>query len=156
MSKKGLEITKAYPDVLNQEIKNEIALKSMPLGAKGEDFTTVTLSDKKVFSGLIFRVPHLMTRDNIASLIAVFDSMNYNAGILQERFTELVESLKEHNVISVEKVNNLLEELFEGILAGKCELTIKRGKSIKLDFTEIEAKFAKKDKLKKFTSDVWG
>ena len=156
MSKKGLEIAEVVPNILNQEILKEIALKSMPLGAKEGDFTTVTLSDKKIFSGFIFTVPHLLTRDNIASLIVVFESMNYNTGIIQERFTELINSLKKHNVISVEKVNELLPDLFEGIITGKCRLSIKRGLDIDLDFTDLEAKFAKKDKIKEFTSDVWG
>ena len=156
LSKKGLEIVKVYPDVLDQAIINEITLKSMPLGAKEGDFTTNTLSDNKIFSGLIFTVPHLLTRDNIASLIAVFDSMSYNAEILQENFTLLINSLKEFNVISSDKVSDLLPELYEGIIAGKFNLNIKRGKNIIFDFTNLEAKFVKKDKLKEFASDVWG
>ena len=156
MCKKGLEIDKVYPNILHQEIINEIALKSMPLGAKEGDFTTVTLSDKKIFSGLIFTVPHLLTRDNIASIIAVFESMSYNAEILQENFTLLVRSLKESNVISSDKVTDLLPELFEGIKLGKFDMNIKRGKNVAFDFSNLEAKFVKKDKIKEFTSDVWG
>ncbi|NPE08727.1 MAG: hypothetical protein GNW80_10645 [Asgard group archaeon] len=156
MSKKGLEVTKVYPNILNQAIINEIALKSMPFGAKEGDFTTITLSDNKIFSGLVFTVPHLLSRDNIASLIAVFESMSYNAEILQENFTLLINSLKEFNVISSDKVTDLLPEIFAGIKLEKFNLNIKRGKNITFNFTNLDAKFVKKDKLKEFTSDVWG
>ena len=34
MGKSGLEMIKVFPDALPQESKNEITIKSMPLGAK--------------------------------------------------------------------------------------------------------------------------
>ena len=38
MGSRGLEMVKAYPDVLPQGIINQIVLKSMPLGAKKRGF----------------------------------------------------------------------------------------------------------------------
>ncbi len=155
MGTKGLEVVKVHPNILNEKTLNEIALKSMPLGAKENDFITVTLADKKVFSALIFTVPLQLGRDNIVSLIAVFESINYNAEIIQKNFVKIISNIKEIFDISIEVVSKLLHDIFEGIKREKFKLNLPSNITIDLDFSGLELK-SKKDKVKNLTSDVWG
>ncbi len=155
MGTKGLEVVKVHPNILSEKTLNEIALKSMPLGAKENDFITVTLADKKVFSALIFTVPLQLGRDNIVSLIAVFESINYNAEIIQKNFVKIISNIKEIFDISIEVVSKLLHDIFEGIKREKFKLNLPSNITIDLDFSGLELK-SKKDKVKNLTSDVWG
>lgn len=155
MGSKGLEIVKIHPNILSEEILNEIALKSMPMGAKEYDFITVTLADMKVFSALIFTVPLQLGRDNIVSLIAVFKSINYNAEIIQKNFVKIITGIKENLDISIEVVSKLLYDIFEGIKREKFKLNLPSNITIDLDFSGLSLK-SKKDKVKNLTSDVWG
>ena len=107
MGSKGLELVKAYPNVLPEEILNQIVIKSMPFNAKNGDFASSTVGDT-VFSGYIFSVPSENERDNIASLVAVYNNMNYDSNSIRKVFAFTITELKKNNVADIETLSKII------------------------------------------------
>jgi len=154
MGKGGLELYKIYPGKIVENILNEIVIKSMPMGAKEGDFTTVTISDGKVFSGFIFSIPYEIGRDNIVSLIAIFDGFNYRVVTIENNFRKIITSLKEHNLATLEIIGELLPQIYDCFIKTKGVLKLNNGFTIPINFTTLP--LTKKDKLAEFTEDIWG
>ena len=96
MGKTGLELVSTYPDVLPQPLINEIVMKSMPMSAKEGDYSSST-AEGIVFESYIFHVPG-EERNNIASLIAVFDNSEYNRQSIRKFFSFTVTELQKHKL----------------------------------------------------------
>ncbi|MBN1330005.1 MAG: hypothetical protein JXA54_11080 [Candidatus Heimdallarchaeota archaeon] len=154
MGKGGLDLYKIYPERLAENIMNEVVIKSMPMGAKEGDFTTVSISDGKVFSGYIFSVPFQIGRDNIVSLIAIFDNLNYHVEVIEKNFKLIVNTLKDQNIISLELISELLPQINECFIKTKGFVKINNDLKIPVNFTSLPLNT--KDKLKDFTEDIWG
>lgn len=152
MGKKGLELVRAYPEILPQEEVNNIVLKSMPLGANDGDFATNT-TGTSVISSYVFSLPG-EERTNIASLIAVFSSMNYQPQVIKKVFSFTVTELRKNNAIDKQVITDLLPKLYDGLVKG--ELRIKISSVVTLDLA-ITSELAdeKKDPFDAFGEDVW-
>ena len=99
MTRNGLEIVKPFPNVLlPKDLISEIQIKSMPLGAKNGDFTTNILKNEYAISSFVFRVPSQKGRDDIASLVALFDNRDYYSNIIRKRFSITIGELKKNNI----------------------------------------------------------
>ena len=152
MGKKGLELVRSYPEVIPENELNNIVLKSMPMGSHDGDFTTTTVGDS-VISGYIFSVPG-DERTNIASLIAVYGSMDYELNIVKKVFTFTINELRKSNAIDTQTLAEILPKLYDGLLKGKLQIKISSVTSLNLEITtggeEKEA-----DNLDEFGDDVW-
>lgn len=152
MGQKGLELIESYPKVIPDEEMATIALKSMPIGAKEGDFSTNTVG-KSVISGYVFRIPAADSeRDNIGSLVAVFNDMNYDPLVINKVFSFTIDGLNSYNLISVQNISEILPSLYNGIIKG--ELKIKVSSITTLEMTVGENK-EKKNSFDSFGEDVW-
>ncbi|MCF2143290.1 MAG: hypothetical protein K9W42_06275 [Candidatus Heimdallarchaeota archaeon] len=153
MGEKGLDVVKVHPDVIPQEELTEIAVKSMPLGAKDGDFTTNTVRNN-VLSGYIFSIPRENERDNIGSLVAIFKSMKYQPQIINKIFSFTIAELKKHNMVSKESITGILPSLYNGMIKGQLKIKVSSVVTIEMSFGEKE-KRNKKDKLGELGDDIW-
>ena len=155
MGKTGLELVSTYPDALPQQVINEIVLKSMPLSAKAGDYTSSTV-EGCVFEGYIFTIPG-EERNNIASIIAVYDNANYNRDSIQKFFTFTVSELKKHRLNDTDTFKKILPNMYEGLSKGKVKIKISSVVTLDFDFTSDEKK--EKDRGEEFLDslkeDMW-
>jgi hypothetical protein len=151
MGTKGLELVNVYPNTLPDDTMNEIVIKSMPMSAKDGDFASST-AQGCLFESYIFTVPGEQ-RNNIASLIAIFDKSNYNRDTIRKIFAYTVDEINRHNLGSTEIFSKILPNLYEGLTKGK--LKIKISSVVTLDF-EIEDESKKKDRGEEFLESMKG
>ena len=150
MGKAGLELVDSYPKILSQEELNEIILKSMPLSAKDGDFTLNTVGVNSL-SGYIFAVPG-ESRTNIASLIAVFSSMDYNPQIVKKIFSFTIMELRKNNLVDLKLLANILPELYKGLSEQLLKIKISSVITLEFDFRDTKAK--PKDPTKEIEEDL--
>ena len=160
MGKRGLEMVTNYPNVLPQEALNEITIKSMPLGAKDGDFTSNVLTNENAFSCYVFAVPAEIGRDNIASLVAVFDNANYNAINVRKIFSLLIQELKKQKAIDIDILSQILPALYKGFDTQKVEIKISSIVTVEISFkNEEEEEQGKqkspKDVAKSVQDEMW-
>ncbi|MFW9925020.1 MAG: hypothetical protein ACFFDW_17230 [Candidatus Thorarchaeota archaeon] len=149
----GLNLVRAYPDILPEEEIRKISIKSMPLGAKEGDFTTNTV-DNSVISGYIFSIPSETERDNIGSLVAVFNSMDYKPKVINQIFAFTITELKKHNLVSTDSISQILPSLYEGIVKGELKIKVSSVVTLEMSFGEDNTD-NKKDKFQSFGDDIW-
>ena len=146
----GLELIKAYPDVLPEEITNQVILKSMPMGAKPGDFLTANI-DANNFSGYVFQIPSKDGRDNLASLVAVYETENYNPNMIKKMFSFTLEELQKNQLVDIKTISKILPEMYNGIAKG--HLKIKISSIVMLEFT-FESEEKQKNKTQEIVSNV--
>ncbi|MFW9923973.1 MAG: hypothetical protein ACFFDW_11875 [Candidatus Thorarchaeota archaeon] len=136
MGKTGLELVSSFPDVLPQQILNEIVLKSMPMSAKAGDYSSST-AENVVFESYIFTVPG-EERNNIASLVAVFDNTKYNRDSIRKFFSFTVKELQKHNTADTKTFETILPNMFDGLTKGHVKIKISSVVTIDFDFSYNE------------------
>ena len=153
MGKKGLELVRAYPEVLPEEVLNQIVVKSMPFSARDGDFTSNNV-ENSVFSGYVFSIPSSQGRANIAALVAVFSNMKYDSEAIKKVFSFTITELKKNDLVAIDTVAKILPSLYKGLIEENLRISISSTISIEFDF-----KGKKKDKdqeaLNGFRGDVW-
>ena len=136
MGKNGLEMVKSFPEILPEEAIKEITIKSMPLGAKEGDFSSNVLTNDNAFSGYVFTIPSQIGRDNIASLVAVFEDMSYNTTNVRKAFTVLIYELKKQNALSTEILTNILPSLYKGFDSKNIKIKISSVVTVEINFDD--------------------
>jgi len=154
MGKTGLELVKAYPNVLPEDILNQIVIKSMPFNAKEGDFTSSTVGDA-VFSGYIFSIPSPGDRDNIASLVAVYNNMNYDNKAIRKVFAFTISELKKNNVADIDTLMKILPNLYTGLVEGRLKIRISSVVTIEFDLQYEDEKDKDMESLNGFGRDLW-
>ncbi|MBD3193039.1 MAG: hypothetical protein GF308_20550 [Candidatus Heimdallarchaeota archaeon] len=149
---------KTYPDdVLPKEILNEVTIKSMPLGAKEGDFTSTVLKSDQAISGYVFALPSNTGRDNIASIVAVFNSTNYNANIIRKVFSVAIMELKNQDSVSLEILSTILPEIYKGLKKGRINIKISSVVTIEVNISDEkeEEKVTEEQKAQALTDELW-
>lgn len=154
MGSKGLELVKSYPNVLPESVLNQIVVKSMPFNAKNGDFASSTV-DNAVFSGYIFSVPSQIGRDNIASLVAVYNDMKYDSEIIRKVFSFTISELKKYNVADIQTVEKILPNLFNGLADKELKIKISSIVTLEFDFKEKEEEDPDEDAINSFGKEMW-
>ncbi|MBD3191239.1 MAG: hypothetical protein GF308_11375 [Candidatus Heimdallarchaeota archaeon] len=154
MGKKGLELAKAHPDNLPDEIKNQIILKAMPLGAKNGDFTTTNIGDYN-FSGYVFTLPQQENRNNIASLVAVFDSEIKNPSKIRKVFDFTIKELKRNDLVNENILSNILPKLYKGFNDGYMKIRVSSIVTLEFDFKEDSNEEIEDSIASNVKKDVW-
>jgi len=153
MGQNGLDIVKVHPDIIPHEELNEIAIKSMPLGAKEGDFTTNTVNSN-VLSGYVFAIPQENERDNIGSLVAVFRSMDYQPQTINKIFSFTITELKKHNMLTKESIEGILPSLYDGMVKGQLKIKVSSVVTLEMMIGE-EIGEKKKNKMESLGDDIW-
>lgn len=155
MGKTGLELVKAYPDVLPENTINEIVMKSMPLSSKEGDFSSSTV-DRCIFESYIFSVPG-EDRNNIASLVAVFEGSDYKRDDIRKFFSFTVTELKKNQIADTEMITKILPHLYEGLIKKKVKIKISSVVTLEFDFASEEPseKDPGKDFAEAMQDDLW-
>lgn len=155
MGKSGLELVKSYPDVLPEQILNEIVLKSMPMSAKDGDFSSST-AEGVIFESYIFTIPGEQ-RNNIASLVAVFDNSEYNRQVIRNFFSFTVAELQKNKLSDTNTYEKILPNMFDGLNKGRVKIKISSVVTLDFDFSFKEEK--EKDRGEEFLDamkdDMW-
>ena len=151
---KGLELVQTYPDVIPKVILNELAIKSMPMGAKIGDFTSSSIGTI-CFSSYIFALPMKDSRDGIAAIIAVFPNINYDNRGIHRVFSVIISKLKEKAFLNLEVLEEILPSLFEGFKKGEIKIKISSMVSLEINFDSEEKVKEKKNNLDGFAADMW-
>jgi hypothetical protein len=154
MGQKGLELVKAYPEVLPDEILNQIVIKSMPMGAKEGDFSSSTVEDA-IFSGYTFSIPSKSGRDNIASLVAVYDTMKYDSESIRKVFSFTITELKKNNLMDVDTVTKIMPNLYNGLVEGHFKVKISSVVTLEFDMKSKEEKDKDLEAINGFGKDFW-
>lgn len=154
MGNKGLELVKAHPNALPKEILNQITIKSMPLGAKDGDFTSNTIGET-VFSGYVFSLPTREGRDNIASLVAVYDNMRYDREAIRKLFSFTITELRKHNLVELQTIEKILPKLYTGLIEGHVKVKISSVVTLEFDFKREEEIDKDQEALNGFKKDAW-
>ncbi|HUT81608.1 MAG TPA: hypothetical protein VMZ29_10450 [Candidatus Bathyarchaeia archaeon] len=156
MGNKGLELVKSYPDVLPQTIIDEIVVKSMPLGAKDGDFTSNVISEDNAFSSYVFSIPSTFGRDNIGSLVAVFDNTNYSANDVRKLFSIIISELRNNNAVDITILAEILPTIFKSFGNKNVKIKISSVVTVEIDFTDEEKPMDTKEKIaKSLSDDMW-
>ena len=153
MGQKGLELVKAHPDVLPTEETDKIVFQSIPFGSNDGDFVTRTVSNS-VICGYVFSLPKIGDeRSNIATLTAVYDSMEFEPQYIKKVFTLIVKELQKNAILSIELIQEILPKIYEGLVKGSFK--IKVSSVVTLEFETEEDEKPKKQPLGGFSKDVW-
>ena len=153
---KGIELVNSFPNVLPAEVTNQIVLKSMPFGAKHGDFIT-TNSGQLFLSGYVFKIPRENERDNLASIVAVYDSEKYNPPAIKKLFSITIEKLTENKLVNIETIEKILPEIYNGMSKGHLKIKISSIVTLEIDFIteeEEEEKESLTDPTEEIVSDV--
>ncbi|MHA1155581.1 MAG: hypothetical protein ACTSQK_05685 [Candidatus Heimdallarchaeota archaeon] len=156
MGKSGLEIVKSYPQVLPDVTLNELTYKSMPMGAKPGDFTSTTIKDV-AFSSLIFEIPSTTERNNIGSIVAIFNSAEYNIGGVKKVFSIVVNELQDKRLLQMDTLMGILPELYNGFQKGQFSVEISSIAKIEFKFTDEsqDDEVSVTKRAKNVSNDIW-
>ena len=152
---KGLEIVKNYPNALPDEVLSQISIKSMPLNAKDGDFISTNINNNYL-SGYVFTTPSTKGRGGIASLVAIFNTMQYNTEIIKKVFSFTITELRKNDLVSVDVISEILPKLYTGLTNEMLKIKISSVVTLEFDFKEKqEEKDGKKILIEDIKKDVW-
>ncbi|NHJ48714.1 MAG: hypothetical protein FK733_13095 [Asgard group archaeon] len=156
MGDKGLELVRAFPDVVPSHTLTEIITKSMPMGAKDGDFTSNVIGEKNAFSGYVFAIPSTIGRSNIASICAIFDNSSYDVNSVRKIFSLIINEMKKYDVIKTDILYKILPTLFKSFESDKITIKISSVVTIEIDNTgRDEPVEPLKKSVNNFESDMW-
>ncbi|MFW9924098.1 MAG: hypothetical protein ACFFDW_12500 [Candidatus Thorarchaeota archaeon] len=153
MGDKGLEVVKSHPNVLPKEVLSELAMKSMPLGAKPGDFSTAAISDL-FYSSYVFSIPRESQRDNIGAIVGVFNNMKYNIEGIKKIFSFIIKELNTKALLKVDILEEILPNLYKGFDSGHVKIQISSVATITVDFDD-KSDDSEKDETNNIAEDIW-
>ena len=152
MGSKGLELVSSHPNVLPKKVLNELAYKSMPMGAKPGEFVSSSVGDL-FYSSYIFSLPIEGSRDNIGAIIAVFNDLKYNVEGIRKIFSFLIKELETKTILRLDLMEEILPNLFTGFSKGNIRIKISSVATISIDFqNEVEETV---DETNAIEDDLW-
>lgn len=153
MGVKGLELIKSFPDVIPSDSMNQLVYKTIPIGSNPGDFATTTFNDLNL-SSFIFRIPSEDQRDNLASLVAVFSSSDYDTKTIKQIFSWVVTELDKKELLNTGTLENILPKLYKGFNKGKFKIEITSTSTISFDF-KVESKDKNGKAIDDLADDLW-
>ncbi|MCG3226305.1 MAG: hypothetical protein H7645_05240 [Candidatus Heimdallarchaeota archaeon] len=153
MGVKGLELIKSFPDVIPSDSMNQLVYKTIPIGSNPGDFATTTFNDLNL-SSFIFRIPSADQRDNLASLVAVFSSSDYDSKTIKQVFSWVVSELDKKDLLNKGTLENILPKLYKGFNKGQFKIEITSTSSISFSF-KTESKSENGQAIDDLADDLW-
>ena len=149
----GLELVKAFPTVLAKDEMDIIIFQSIPFGANDGDFATRTIS-KRVICGYVFSVhKNGNERSNIATLTAVFDSLDFQPKFIKKVFSFIIQELKDNKLLSINLVKEILPKIYDGLVNKTFKIKLSSDKTLEFDILQNEE--TTKKAFQDFSEDVW-
>ena len=153
MGLNGLELVKAFPAVLTKKEMNKIIFQSIPFGANDGDFFTRTIN-KRVICGYVFSVHKIeKQRSNIATITAVFDSMDFQPIFIKNVFSLIIQELKNNNILSINLIEEILPKIYDGLIKKSFKIKVNSDVTLEFDFPQNEE--TTKKPFQNFSEDVW-
>ena len=105
-------------------------------------------------SSFIFRIPSSDDRDNLASLVAVFSSADYDSKTIKQVFSWVINELEKKELLSTGTLENILPKIYKGFNKGHFKIEITSTSTISFDFkTEANDKNGKA--IDSLADDLW-
>lgn len=153
MGSRGLELVKSFPDVIPGDSVNQLVYKTIPMGSKPGDFASTTFNDLHLTS-YIFRIPSEEHRDNLASLVAVFNTTNYDTNSIKKVFSWVVTELEKKELLDEATLQNILPKLYKGFNKGTFKIEITSTATITFNFQK-ESKDKNGAAIDNLADDLW-
>ena len=153
MGTRGLELVKTFPDVIPADSMNQLVYKTIPMGSNPGDFASTTFNNLNLTS-YIFRIPSADQRDNLASLVAVFDNTNYDSNAIKQVFSWVITELEKKDLLSTGTLQEVLPKLYKGFNKGTFKIEITSTSTITFDFPR-ESKDKNDNAIDKLSDDLW-
>ncbi len=153
MGTKGLELIKSFPDVIPADSMNQLVYKTIPIGSNPGDFAQTTFNDLNLTS-YIFRIPSASDRDNLASLVAIFSSADYDSKTIKQVFSWVVTELENKALLNTQTLQNILPKLFKGFSKGQFKIEITSTSTISFNFKKDE-KDRNGNAIDSLADDLW-
>jgi hypothetical protein len=128
----------------------------MPLSAKPGDFASTSVKDL-AFSSYVFEIPSAgPERQNIGSLIAVYQSMSYNAHAVKNAFTVVIDQLQTKNFLEIKVLEKILPNLYQGFTKGEFIIEISSVAKIAFKFpSDDEDEDSLSSRVDNVSNDIW-
>ena len=153
--KSGLDLISVYP-TLAKKINLEVILeKCMPPGAVNGDFITEIISNEIAIASYIFSEPIDYTNDNLAAIVAIFNTPHFDSKQVAYTFTNLISELKKAQVYLIESLKGLLPNLLKGLKVGYFSFKTSSQSTIEIKYRKPKEKENVNEVLRRFTEDVW-
>lgn len=153
MGSKGLELVKAFPDVIPADSMNQLMYKTIPMGSNPGDFASTTFNDLNLTS-YIFRIPTADQRDNLASLVAVFNTTDYDSQSIKKVFSWITMELEKKDLLTATTLENLLPKLYKGFSKKQFKIEITSTSSISFEFSQ-QSKDKNGAAIDNLADDLW-
>ncbi|MBD3190986.1 MAG: hypothetical protein GF308_10100 [Candidatus Heimdallarchaeota archaeon] len=154
---KGISPACTFPDNLTTKIKQEIALKSMPLGAKVGDFTTVIIDDM-IFVNYVLNVVIPNNRDTLYSISVCIDE-HENPLRIKTVLETIVSELKACNAVTPKVLDTFAKKLYQAFQGTTTEIKITKNIIISIKSfnaeEEEEEEEKKSDIESRFEEELW-
>ncbi len=153
MGARGLELVKSFPDVIPTDSMSQLVYKTIPMGSNPGDFASTTFNDLNLTS-YIFRIPTADQRDNLASLVAVFNTTDYDATSIKQVFSWVVTELEKKDLLATSTLEGILPKLYKGFSKGQFKIEITSTSTIKFDFPK-QGNDKNGNAIDKLSDDLW-
>jgi hypothetical protein len=118
----------------------------MPIGAKHGDFITTTVGANTI-TGYVFKLPSVEGRDNLASIVAVYDNDEYNPAQLKKVFSFTLSELEKNDLVSMDTLTDILPQMYKGISKGQLKIKISSVVTLEFKFEGDEKKGSEADNI---------
>ena len=149
---KGIELVRAYPEVLSKKEINQLITKCIPYSAKGGEFELIQVNDNHI-ACYVFTMD-VFLKEKLCALAIVFDSEDYKKEIVREFFVETLADLYDKKLLDFENIANILPDLYKKLLTYFYKFEVSSTVSIEINVPE-KKKGPVKDDVEIIVEDVW-
>ena len=149
---KGVELVRAYPEVLSKKDIKRLITKCIPYSAKGGEFEELQIDDSYIACYVFTMDVYL--KEKLCALAIVFDSGDYKKDIVRDFFIETLADLHDKQLLDFENLANLLPDLYKKLLTYFYKFKVSSTVSIEINVPEKKKK-PQKDHVEFIVEDVW-
>jgi hypothetical protein len=149
---KGVELVRAYPEILSKKEINRLITKCIPYSAKGGEFEELQVDDSHIACYVFTMDVYL--KEKLCALAIVFDSDEYKKDIVREFFVETLADLHDKKQLDFENLANLLPDIYKKLLTHFYKFKVSSTVSIEINVPKKKKK-PQKDDVEVIVEDVW-
>lgn len=149
---KGVELVRAYPEVLAKKEIKRLITKCIPYSAKGGEFEEIQVDDSHIACYVFTMDVYL--KEKLCALAIVFNSAEYKKDIVRDFFIETLADLYDKKILDFENLANQLPNLYKKLLTYFYKFEVSSTVSIEIDVLE-KSKGPVKDDVEIIVEDVW-
>ncbi len=150
---KGVELVRAYPEVLSKKEVSQIITKCIPYSAKGGEFEEIKV-DNSYIACYVFTMD-IYLKEKLCALAIVFDSPDYKTSTVRDFFVESLADLYDKKLLDFENIANILPDLYKKLLTYFYKFEVSSTVSIEINVPEKKTEELEKDDVETIVEDVW-